>query len=210
MITGFRFAGGGAQELFGVSPDLATFGKGLANGYPLSALVGSRAIMQNMEEVFFSGTFGGEALSLAAAKAVLHKIKSEPVLESIHSQGARILEGTRMCIESAGLSESIAVAGHPSWSALQFKDSAGYGAWQIRTYFLQELLARGVLSLASHNVSYAHDAAAIDQLLEAYSEILPALREVLEARTLEENLHCDPLGPIFQVRPLSSESREGS
>lgn len=67
MITGFRFAPGGAQELFGVVPDLATFGKGMANGYPLSAIAGRAEIMDWMEEVFFSFTFGGETLSLAAA-----------------------------------------------------------------------------------------------------------------------------------------------
>jgi glutamate-1-semialdehyde 2,1-aminomutase len=68
-ITGFRYANGGAQQLFGVTPDLATFGKGLANGYPVSAVAGRREIMKLMEEIFFSFTFGGEALSLAAARA---------------------------------------------------------------------------------------------------------------------------------------------
>ena len=68
-VTGFRVSYGGAQELFGVTPDLATFGKGLANGYPLSALVGKEEYMVVMKDIFFSGTFGGETLSLAAAKA---------------------------------------------------------------------------------------------------------------------------------------------
>ena len=70
-ITGFRFGKGGAQELFGVTPDLSTFGKGMANGFPLSAVVGRRDIMMEMEQIFFSGTFGGELLSLASAKYTL-------------------------------------------------------------------------------------------------------------------------------------------
>ena len=74
-ITGFRFSKGGAQQQFGVTPDLSTFGKGLANGYPLSAVVGKKEIMSEMKEIFFSGTFGGELLSLAAAKVVLKKHK---------------------------------------------------------------------------------------------------------------------------------------
>ena len=69
MITGFRFARGGAQELFGITPDLSTLGKGLANGYPLSAITGRADVMKLMEEVFFSFTMGGETLSLAAALA---------------------------------------------------------------------------------------------------------------------------------------------
>ena len=66
-ITGFRYALGGAQEKFGVTPDLATFGKALANGFPLSAVAGRKDIMMEMEHVFFSFTMGGETLSLAAA-----------------------------------------------------------------------------------------------------------------------------------------------
>ena len=70
-ILGERRSKRGAQELFGITPDLSTFGKGMANGFPLSALAGSRDVMLEMEEIFFSGTFGGELLSLAAAKVVL-------------------------------------------------------------------------------------------------------------------------------------------
>ena len=77
-ITGFRYSNSGAQGLFGVTPDLATFGKGLANGFPISAVAGPREIMCLMEEIFFSFTFGGETLSLAAAKATLLKLRREP------------------------------------------------------------------------------------------------------------------------------------
>ncbi|MBP0533153.1 aminotransferase class III-fold pyridoxal phosphate-dependent enzyme, partial [Mycobacterium tuberculosis] len=78
-ITGFRYANGGAQQLFGVTPDLATFGKGLANGYPVSAVAGRADVMQLMEEIFFSFTFGGETLSLAAALATMRKLERDPV-----------------------------------------------------------------------------------------------------------------------------------
>jgi glutamate-1-semialdehyde 2,1-aminomutase/spore coat polysaccharide biosynthesis protein SpsF len=77
VITGFRLARGGAQEYFGVVPDLACFGKAVANGYPLSAVVGPSEIMKTFEETFFSFTFGGEALSLAAAQATMTEILEE-------------------------------------------------------------------------------------------------------------------------------------
>jgi len=80
-ITGCRFAKGGGQELFNVIPDLATFGKGIGNGFPLSAVVGRRDIMLLMEDIFYSGTFSGETASLAAAKVVLEKIRDESVVE---------------------------------------------------------------------------------------------------------------------------------
>ena len=79
VFTGFRLALGGAQEYFNVIPDIATFGKGLANGYPLSAVAGKAEIMQLMEEVFFSFTFGGETLSLAASRAVLAELEAQDV-----------------------------------------------------------------------------------------------------------------------------------
>src|SRR5690606_27109050 len=66
-ITGFRFAEGGAQELFGLTPVLSCFGKGLANGFPLPAVTGRADVMREFEEIFFSFTMGGETLSLAAA-----------------------------------------------------------------------------------------------------------------------------------------------
>ena len=88
-ITGFRYGNGGAQALFGVTPDLATFGKGLANGYPVSAVAGRRDVMMLMEEIFFSFTFGGEALSLAAARATLCRLRDEPVCERIAAKGDR-------------------------------------------------------------------------------------------------------------------------
>ena len=88
-ITGFRYANGGAQEYFGVTPDLATFGKGLANGYPVSAVAGRRDLMQLMEEIFFSFTFGGETLSLAASAATLDKLRRENVTDHLARLGTR-------------------------------------------------------------------------------------------------------------------------
>jgi len=101
-ITGFRYANGGAQELFDVTPDLATFGKGLANGYPVSAVAGRADVMQLMEEVFFSFTFGGETLSLAAALATMRKLEREPVTATLTSQGLKIIDGLRSRIAALG------------------------------------------------------------------------------------------------------------
>ena len=69
VITGFRFDLGGAQNLFKVTPDLTCLGKAMGNGMPISALLGRQEIMKKFEDVFFSSTFGGETLSLAAAIA---------------------------------------------------------------------------------------------------------------------------------------------
>ena len=117
-ITGFRYANGGAQAVFGVTPDLATFGKGLANGFPVSAVAGRADVMKEMEEIFFSFTFGGEALSLAAAKATLEKLKREPVVQTLTARGEQAMAGAARVIEEHGLQDLFAINGHPTWSFL--------------------------------------------------------------------------------------------
>lgn len=199
-ITGFRYANGGAQEYFGVTPDLATFGKGLANGYPVSAVAGRRDLMKLMEEIFFSFTFGGETLSLAASAATLDKLTRENVCAQIATQGEKVIAGVKERIIRHGIADFASIVGHPSWSFLILKDMPGVSQWEIKTLLLQELFAHGILSLGTHNISFAHSDADIERLLGVYDEIFPLLRAgVLEGR-LSELLRCKPLEPLFKVR----------
>jgi glutamate-1-semialdehyde 2,1-aminomutase len=199
-ITGFRYAKGGAQELFGVVPDLATFGKGLANGYPVSVVAGRRPIMKLMEEIFFSFTFGGEALSLAAARATLRKLQQQDVIGTLRSRGERLIAGVRERIQRHAVAELLSISGHPSWSFLLIKDVPGASQWHTKTLLMQELFERGILAYGTHNLSYAHSEADIDRLLDTYDEVFPLLRAgALEGR-MGELLRCKPLEPLFKVR----------
>ena len=199
-ITGFRFAMGGAQALFGVTPDLATFGKGIANGYPLAIVTGRAPFMRLMEEVFFSFTFGGETLSLAAARAVLTKMQGEPVLETIHRQGQKVLDGVARRIADCGVADFCSVSGHPAWSFFTITAAGGYDAFELRTLYLQEMFARGILTLGTHNLSYAHSDEDVERLLAAYDAVLPALRAAVDRQDLPARLHAEPLKPLFKVR----------
>jgi glutamate-1-semialdehyde 2,1-aminomutase len=199
-ITGFRYSNGGAQELFGVTPDLATFGKGLANGYPVSAIAGRRDLMKLMEEIFFSFTFGGETLSLAASAATLDKLLRENVCVQLAVRGQILMDGITERIARHRVADFISISGHPSWSFLLLKDVPGADQWVIKTLLLQELFARGILSLGTHNLSYAHSTSDIERLLAVYDEVFPLLRAgALEGR-MNELLHCKPLQPLFKVR----------
>jgi len=199
-ITGFRFANGGAQELFGVTPDLTSLGKGLANGYPLSAVTGKADVMRLMEEIFFSFTFGGEALSLAAGLATMQKLQREPVVETLRRNGQRVLDGVRRLIESTGVGGFLSISGNPTWTFLNFKDAPSATLWEIKTLFLQEVFARGILTIGTHNMSYAHTEADVDRLLQVYGEVLPLLREAVEGPGVRRYLRCEPLEPLFRVR----------
>jgi glutamate-1-semialdehyde 2,1-aminomutase len=199
-ITGFRFAKGGAQEFFGVTPDLATLGKGLANGFPLSAVCGRADLMKELNEVFFSFTMGGETLSLAAAKASLDKISREPVIETMRRQGARIVAGLKRRIATHGAEAFCQVKGDDTWSFFILSDTEGATAMELKTLWLQEMLARGVLSLGTHNMSYAHGDAEVEALLAAYDEVLPLLRAAVRSHAIRQYLKCEPLTPLFGVR----------
>ena len=199
-ITGFRFANGGAQELFGVVPDLAAFGKGLANGYPVSAIAGPARIMREMEEIFFSFTFGGEALSLAAALATLEKLQREPVVRALSESGARLVASLQARIDEFGLGDVMSLSGHPSWSFLAIRDAPGCTLWELKTLLLQELFARGVLTLGTHNMSYAHRDEDLDFLDSAYAGALAVVGDAVKARTTAAFLRCKPLEPLFRVR----------
>jgi glutamate-1-semialdehyde 2,1-aminomutase len=199
-ITGYRFALGGAQQLFGVTPDLACFGKGLANGFPLSAVAGRAEIMREFEEVFFSFTMGGERLSLAAADAAIDKARDCDVPAALARQGQKVLDGLAQLVERHRCGEFLSVAGHPSWSFLMIRDGAGADQWEVRTLYIQEMLQRGILTLGTHNMSYAHSDEDVARLLEAYDEVLPLISSAVVAGDVRSQLHCEPLRPLFRVR----------
>lgn len=198
-ITGFRFAPGGAQEYFGVVPDLACFGKGLANGYPLSAVAGRRDIMAVFEEIFFSFTMGGETLSLVAALASLDKLVREDVPHMLARRGGELADGLTALIDRHNCGEFIAVNGHPSWTFLTITEKPAQ-QFGLKTLFMQEILDRGFLTLGTHNMSLAHSESDVAALLGGYDEVLPILRSAFRSERIEDFLRCKPLEPLFRVR----------
>ena len=200
VITGFRFSKGGAQELFNVTPDLSTFGKGIANGFPLSAIVGKKEIMLEMENVFLSGTFGGELLSLAAAKYVLNKHIHEDICTDLAIKGNSLASNVEELIKQFKLEDIVSISGHPTWKFVNWHSTSNYSQGELKTYFLQEMFQAGILVLNSHNVSQAHDMRAINQISDSYSAVLSKLTKVLQKGTLRKELRADPLVPLFKVR----------
>lgn len=200
VITGFRFARGGAQELFGVTPDLAAFGKGLANGFPLSAIAGRADIMALMEQIFFSTTYGGETVSLAAAKANLTKVKNEPILERIHGTGQRVMAGLRRLIDSHALGDVFHVQGYPPWSFMSLKPIPEVTPDELRTIHIQEMIRSGILMTVSHNISCAHTDEDVDALFSAYDHLFGMVSWGLSRGRLKECVRGRVLQPLFRVR----------
>ncbi|HUA50558.1 MAG TPA: aminotransferase class III-fold pyridoxal phosphate-dependent enzyme [Candidatus Sulfotelmatobacter sp.] len=203
IVTGFRIAAGGAQAYYGVTPDLACFGKAMANGLPLSALVGRGDLMRELETVFFSGTFGGETLSLAAALAVLAKLRREPVLERLWQRGSELFAGATAEIAAAGLSDTIALGGLAPWKILAFSDHPGGSRQAVKTVLLREMLARGVLIAASHNVTAALTDADVGLVLGAWRGALAVVGQELDRGDLDARLGNSLIRPPFQARAAS-------
>lgn len=199
-VTGFRFALGGAQELLGVTPDLATFGKGMGNGFPISVVCGRADVMAGMEEIFFSTTFGGETLSLAAARAVLRRMRTTDTLQALAARGRELAEGLEQRIARHGAGHLMRVSGHPSWSFLHLTAPTGTDAWHLRTLFLERMLEHGVLTLGTHNVCAAHDARDVAHALSAYDAVLPELVDATARGDVRARIRGTPLAPLFRVR----------
>lgn len=199
MLTGFRFAPGGAQEYFGVTPDLACFGKALANGFPLSAIVGRRSILDLMSTIFFSGTFGGETLSLTAARVVLDRMATGEPTRQLAATGSDLLsrvEATRPAASRGFLSFS----GHPAWVFQQWAIDDPEVLAQAKTLLLQELLRRGVLVLNTHDVTTAVTPVDVELVAAAYAEALTGVADGLAREDLLDRLECEPIRPLFRVR----------
>jgi acetylornithine/succinyldiaminopimelate/putrescine aminotransferase len=170
MVTGFRLARGGAQELFGVVPDLACFGKALANGMPLSALVGKRALMQHLPSVGFGMTFRGETLSLAAASATLAVIEREPVAEHLAAVG----ETVRAAFERDAARNGVEcrLIGPPQRMTIAFSQTPAAPGRSLLALFLQECLKNGIITNGNLLPSLAHDAAAVSRTSAAFASAL--------------------------------------
>jgi glutamate-1-semialdehyde 2,1-aminomutase len=199
VITGFRFANGGAQELFGVTPDLSCFGKGIANGFPISVITGKREIMEGFKEVFFSGTFGGELLSLTAANVVLDKVKDGRVIPELYRVGQAIQQGLMSEISHKKY-EFVNLSGNPTWTFLNWTLNSDALQNQVKTYFLQEMFKRGILVLSTNNVTTTLNQKDISKILTAYAEVFEAISQALERDSLDALLECQPIVPLFKVR----------
>ncbi len=185
MITGFRWARGGAQQVYGVTPHLSTFGKALANGFSLSALVGDRSIMElggtdhARERVFLlSTTHGAETHSMAAAVATLSEYAEQPVIETLYARGEQLRRGVEQVVAARGLAGRFSVAGRPCNLIYGTNDADGSPSQAFRTLFLQELIRGGVIA-PSFVVSFSHSADDIDRTIDVVDRALSVYTRAL-------------------------------
>ncbi|MCF8307118.1 MAG: aminotransferase class III-fold pyridoxal phosphate-dependent enzyme [Ignavibacteriales bacterium] len=197
MWTGFRMSLGGAQKYFGITPDLAVYSKAIANGMPLSVITGRYEIMSLFEEqVFFYTTFGGEALSLAAAKATMAELKEKNVPAHLNKIGALLKDGYNSIAASLGLDFTKAV-GYNWRSMVTFSSEAG-DPLLMKSFVQQEMISRGVLWGGYHNISYSHSEKDVDYTLGVYEIALKLLKNSLSEGSLRASIRGLPVQPVFR------------
>lgn len=187
MITGFRWHSGGAQQLYGVTPDLSCFGKAIANGFSVSALAGKREFMRlgGLEQTDFprvfllSTTHGAETHALAAAIATMNIYRNEPVIEHLYRQGERLAGGLNEVIRHRKLENFFRIAGRANCLFFAALDHNGEPSQEFRTLMLQETIRRGILA-PSLVVSYTHTDNDIDQTIEAFDAALEVYAMAIE------------------------------
>lgn len=197
IVSGFRWAVGGAQEHWGVVPDLATFGKGMANGLPLAAVVGRAELMREFDDIFVSSTFGGDTLALAACRATLDVYAGAPVIDHLWRVGRRFQEGFTALAQRLGV--SVRVLGFPVHPKIVIDHRSPEAARLLMSLFLQETAARGVIfHFAGFNVSYSHGEADVDETLAACAGALGVIGEALGDGRIAERLRGKPYAEAFR------------
>jgi len=197
MWTGFRLSIGGAQEYFGVNADLACFSKAVANGMPISMLTGKTEYMKLLEkDIFFFTTFGGEALSLAAAKATINELRAHNVPDYLAKQGKKLREGYNAIASEMGM-EYTKCAGFDVRTIVTFDAKAG-NPLEMKSLVQQELIKRGILWGGFHNMSFSHTDSDIDYTLTAYKEVLPILKKAVDEKNVAGYLKGEAVGPVFR------------
>jgi len=198
VVTSFRVDLGGAQKYYNVVPDLACIGKGMANGMPISAVVGKKKIMKIFDEIFFSFTFGGEALSLAASLATINEMQKKNTIPFTWKQGKKIKDGYNAIAKKYRLENITDCIGLPPRTMINYRAKSDYESRLMKTFFQQECIKRGVLFVGYHNICFSHKDRHISKTLQVYDEVMKLFRKAIDNGDIRKRLQAKVIEPVFR------------
>jgi glutamate-1-semialdehyde 2,1-aminomutase len=198
IVTAFRFSNGGAQEYFGVEPDITVLGKGIANGMPLSAVVGKEEYMKIFDKIFFSTTYAGELLSLAAAKATINEFKEKPIIKTIWNTGQYLMNEFNKIANENSL--DLSLNGFPVRIKPTAKNCSDNESVLIRSLLVQEMVKKGVFMHPGIDyISYSHNMDDVQMTLNAFNDCIPILKKGINENNVEKLLEGKPAKVVYTV-----------
>lgn len=187
VTSGLRINSGGAHLAYNVDPDVAVFAKALANGYPMAAIIGRRAVMDAAQDTFVSSTAWTERIGPVAALATLRKHRDQNVAAHLVRIGQRIQKGWEGASSAARL--PLHVSGIPPLGHFAFDLP---NAQEVRTLFTQMMLDRGILATGSFYAMWTHTDEHVDRYLEAVNQVFRDLRLAIDQNAITQLLR----GPV--------------
>jgi len=183
VTSGFRLNLGGIHITYGIEPDIAVFGKALGNGYPISAIIGRRDVMDAAQSTFISSTMWTERIGFAAALATLRKMEENNVQESLIRHGERINDGWHEIARRNGV--KISINGIPPLTCLKFEADDPLA---VQTLYSQEMLARGYLLGGAVGATYAYTDEIVDRFIDESDSVFILLKEAMESGDVKKYL----------------------
>jgi glutamate-1-semialdehyde 2,1-aminomutase len=187
VTSAWRMNTGGIHLTYGVNPDLTAFGKAMSNGYPLTAIIGTKAVMDSVQTTFISSSGWTEKIGLAATLATIKKHRRESVAEHLVKIGVQVQKGWQEAADASGL--RIQVTGIPPLSTFAFQDG---NPAALATLFTQHMLERGYLATTGMYTNYCHRPDQISTFLEEVTKVFKLIATSLENEEVEQQLK----GPI--------------
>lgn len=199
VVSGFHYALGGAQEMFGVSPDLVAFGKGMANGYPISAVAGRRELLKQIEEgVFVSTTFGGDSIAMAAALATLKILEQPGYYDHITRIGTMIRNGIQERIDKYNLGDVLSVSGLAAHCGVAFEGHGSLNYLDIQSVYSQTMIQNGILVFAIYFLNSHHTEKEAQAYLDATDKAFALIRKAVDNDSVDDILVGGKVNPVFK------------
>lgn len=199
VVSGFRYALGGASEMFHVIPDLAAFGKGMANGYAISAVAGKKELLEQIEQgVFISTTFGGDSISMAASLATIKILEQPGFYERMTRIGEIQRNGIAERINHYKLNDVLSVSGLPVHAGVAFEGCGSLSYLDIQSVYSQTMVQNGILVFAIYNLNGSHTEKEAAQYLEATDQAFAQIRKAVDKDSVDDILIGGKVNPVFK------------
>ncbi len=199
VVSGFRYALGGASELYGVTPDMAAFGKGMGNGYSISAVAGRKDILKQIEDgVFVSTTFGGDSISMAASLATIKILEQPGFYDRLAKIGEIQLTGIQKLICKYGLEEIVSASGMPIHGGLSFEGHGSLNYLDIQSVYSQVMIQNGILVFAIYSINGSHTEVEAGKYVDATEEAFKVIKQAVDNDNVDDILTGGKVDPVFK------------